>query len=103
MRSTGRRGGPRAPSAPSRARPRHAPAAALRPHLSGTWRAPGSIRAEAVGPSSLQALEDVQPVAQQARREEVLADVLLTGPAELLAVVGLAQEPERAVGALLGG
>ena len=49
-----------------------------------------------------QIFEDPQPVAQQARREEVLAHVLLAGAAELLAELGLAQDLECALGALLG-
>src|SRR4051812_2658740 len=51
---------------------------------------------------SLKALEDPQPVAQQPRCQEVLADVFLAGAPELLAEVGLAQDPQCAVGALLG-
>src|SRR3954453_18534210 len=52
---------------------------------------------------SLQSLEDPQPVAQQPRREEVLAHVLLAGAAELLAELRLLEDPQRAIGALLGG
>src|SRR3954447_2265375 len=46
--------------------------------------------------------EDAEPVAQQARREEVLAHVLLAGATELLAELGLLENPQRPVGAVLG-
>src|SRR5689334_22803173 len=46
--------------------------------------------------------EDAEPVAQEPRREEVLAHVLLAGAAELLAELGLLEDPQRPVGAVLG-
>src|SRR3954454_19546675 len=38
--------------------------------------------------------EDAEPVAQQPRREEVLAHVLLAGPAELLAELRLLEDAQ---------
>src|SRR5918999_801838 len=45
--------------------------------------------------------EDAQPVAQEARCEEVPAHMLLPAAAELLAEVGLLQDAQGAVGAVL--
>src|SRR3954447_4989320 len=45
--------------------------------------------------------EDAQPVAQQPRCEEVLADVLLAGAAEGLAELRLPEDAQRPLGALL--
>src|SRR4051794_9515638 len=94
-----RLGARRVPSSPSRGRRRPLSPRARRPRPAGTWPGHGSRRGRAGALASLQALEDPEPVAQQARREEVLADVLLAGPAELLAELGLAEDAERAVGA----
>src|SRR3954454_6524989 len=49
-----------------------------------------------------QAPEDPEPVAQEPGGQEVLADVLLAGAAELLAELGLLQDAQRAVGAGVG-
>src|SRR5215210_7271381 len=46
--------------------------------------------------------EDLEPVAHQARGEEVGPHVLLAGAPEMLAEPGVAQDPQRPVGALLG-
>ena len=51
--------------------------------------------------ASLSSLKIRQIVAQVARREEVLAHVLLAAPAQRAAELGVAQELDRALGALL--
>src|SRR3954462_12649845 len=50
----------------------------------------------------IQVSEDLQPVAQQARGQEMLAHMLFPGTAELTPVFGLAQEPDRPIRAFLG-
>src|SRR3954466_6659375 len=56
------------------------------------WWMPARAGGFRTASRSLQSLEDPQPVAQEPRREEVLAHVLLAGAAELLAEIGLAQD-----------
>src|SRR3954452_17001776 len=73
---------------------------------------PSSPRSNVAGPRletrisgvslATQPLEDAEPVAQQPRREEVLAHVLLAGTTELLAELRLLEDVQGAVGALLG-
>src|SRR3954454_16136310 len=66
------------------------------------WPGRGWRRAGAARRPLLELPEDAEPVAQQARREEVLAHVLLAGAAELLAELGLLEDAQGAVGALVG-
>src|SRR5439155_14344160 len=52
-------------------------------------------------PRSSQVFEDLEPVAQQARRQEVLPHVLLTRAGEAAAELGLAQDLLDALRALV--
>src|SRR4051794_41568627 len=67
------------------------------------WRGRGWRQGKGACLGSSHLLEDTQPVAQEPWREEVLAHVLLPCAPQLLAEVGVAQELECALGALLGG
>src|SRR6185437_17026451 len=53
--------------------------------------------------SGVETVQQVEPVAQQPRREELAARVFLAFAAERLAEPGVVEDLEAALGALLGG
>ena len=93
-RSRSPRGARRGPSAPSRARRRRAAPRRRRSNVTGPrleTRTSGAAAGRRSGALPLQRGEDPQPVAQQARHQEVRAHVLLAGAPESLAELRVAR------------